>query len=55
MDSVLTLHPAALGSILSIPKVFSRNVAEFNLQRTVQKLNNVDRTHLELQKSSTLG
>ena len=55
IDCVLTLQPAALGSILRIPKFFSRNVAEFNQQRTVQNLNNVDRTHLELQKSSTLG
>ena len=61
MDSVLALHPVALGLILGVPEdlflteIYHLNVAEVNRQQlsmmlTVQKLNNVDRNQGSLKK-----
>ena len=61
MDSVLALHPVALGLILGVPEdlflteIYYLNVAEVNRQQlsmmlTVQKLNNVDRNQGSLKK-----
>ena len=49
MDSALAAHPAALCSILGIPKNFSLDVAETYWQHCLeqwQRLDNVNRTHL---------
>ena len=59
MDSVLTLHPAAPGQILSVPPKMSENLGRNNsmLQRSIdgpalnsgQRLDNINRTyHLEI-------
>ena len=58
MDSVLSLHPAAPGSILRIPESFSENLGRSNsmLQRFIdgpahnigQRLDNVNQNHLVL-------
>ena len=60
MDSVLALHPADPGSIPGVP---DRNLfspcslylltALLRIKLTVQKLNNVDWSHLELLDSAT--
>ena len=58
MDSIIALHPVAPGSILGIPEVglFLTEIncldlstaALLSIKWTVQKLNNIDRTHLVL-------
>ena len=66
MDSVLALHLAALGLILGVPQDlffadiilsillrFIDSTALLIFKWTVQKLNNIDRTHQALQDCAT--
>ena len=67
MESILALHPAARGRFLAFPKIyflrkfilsmllrFIDSTALFSIKWTVQKLNDVDQTHLlALQDSAT--
>ena len=51
MDSVLALHPVALGSILGIPKKFLMMLLRFidgTYKNSGQRLDNVNQTDLEI-------